>query len=140
MEKEKTEEEIIKDYVLLRPLNRPKTNIFHLLTLLVCYVTVCFFLSKYVIYITETKKQIFVFFITYFLGLLCVGKIILIVFIKCYQRYAPETIRRKCRCMPTCSEYAIEVLKKHSLFVAVYKILNRVFYTCGGKYKIDKPD
>lgn len=139
MEKEKTEEELVRDYVLLRPLNRPKTNIFHLLSLLIIYVIVCFFLSKYIIYFTGTKKQVFVLFFIYFVGLLCIGRIMLIVLVKCYQRYAPEKIRRKCRCMPTCSEYAIAVLKKYCLFVAVYKILNRVFYTCKGKYKIDEP-
>ena len=139
MEKEKTEEELVRDYVLLRPLNRPKTNIFHLLALLLTCSVVCFLLSKYVIYFTGTKKQLFVFFLIYFIGFLCVGRIMLIVLVKCYQRYAPEKIRRKCRCMPTCSEYAIVVLKKHCLFVAIYKIFNRVFYTCKGKYKIDEP-
>ena len=139
MEKEKTEEELVRDYVLLRPLNRPKTNIFHLLALLLTYGIVCFFLSKYVIYITETNKHLFVFFITYFVVFICTVKVILVVFVKCYQRHAPERIRRKCRCMPTCSEYAIAVLKKYCLFVAVYKILNRVFYTCKGNYKIDEP-
>ena len=135
MEKEKTEEEIVREYVLLRPLKRPKTNILHLIALLILYIVICFCLSKYIIYITQTKNQIFVFFITYFVVFLCIGRLTLTVVVKCYQRYAPEKIRRKCRCMPTCSEYAIAVLKKHCLFVAVYKIINRVFYTCKGKYK-----
>lgn len=139
MEKEKTEEEIVKEYVLLRPLNRPRVSVFHLLFLLSAYVVICFFLSKYIIYITKTEKQIFVFFIVYFVLFLCSGRGILIVFVKCYQRYAPESVRRKCRCMPTCSEYAIAVLKKYCLFIAFYKIMNRVFYTCKGKYKIDEP-
>ncbi len=66
-------------------------------------------------------------------------RILLIKAIMCYQHYASEKLRRYCKCMPSCSEYAIAVLKKYLLPVAIYKIIRRLRVTCDGEMKIDLP-
>ena len=65
-----------------------------------------------------------------------------IVLIKCYQRYAKEDTRRRCKCIPSCSEYSIICLKKiFPLIIAFLKIRKRLFVTCdGGDYKVDFPN
>lgn len=60
--------------------------------------------------------------------------------VECYQHYAKEITRRKCLCVPSCSEYAILCLKKYELIHALLKIRKRLFVTCKGfEYKIDNP-
>lgn len=66
-------------------------------------------------------------------------RLFLIKLVACYQHYAPEELRRLCTCMPSCSEYAIAVLKKYPLIVAVFKIIFRLTVTCDGEWKIDLP-
>lgn len=75
-----------------------------------------------------------------FCSLLCASRPFAILCIRCYQHYAPENIRRCCMCKPTCSEYAILVMKRYCLFKALRLIYIRLFRTCTGKnYKIDFP-
>jgi len=60
--------------------------------------------------------------------------------VECYQHYATEDKRRRCLCVPSCSEYAITCLKKYGLIKALFKIRKRLFVTCrGDDYKIDPP-
>ena len=66
-------------------------------------------------------------------------RLFLIKLIECYQHYAREEIRRFCMCMPSCSEYAIAVLKKYPLALAIFKIIFRLTVTCDGEMKIDMP-
>lgn len=65
----------------------------------------------------------------------------LINVVKCYQRYAKEETRRRCKCIPSCSEYALICLKKiFPLTLALLKIRKRLYVTCNGEeYKIDFP-
>lgn len=65
----------------------------------------------------------------------------LIQTVKCYQHYAKEETRRRCMCVPSCSEYAILCLrKKFPLVVALIKIRTRLYKTCKGEdYKLDFP-
>ena len=68
------------------------------------------------------------------------GRFLGIKIVECYQHYAPEATRRKCKCVPSCSEYAILCLKKYELFYALWKIRKRLFVTCKGfDYIIDNP-
>ena len=46
--------------------------------------------------------------------------------VECYQHYAKEETRRKCLCVPSCSEYAILCLKKYELIKALLKIKKRI--------------
>lgn len=66
-------------------------------------------------------------------------RILLIKVVECYQHYAKEELRRFCMCMPSCSEYAIAVLKKYPLAIAIFKIIFRLTVTCDGEKKIDLP-
>lgn len=67
-------------------------------------------------------------------------KFIGIKIVECYQHYAKEETRRKCLCVPSCSEYAILCLKKYELIYALLKIRKRLFVTCKGyDYIIDYP-
>lgn len=60
--------------------------------------------------------------------------------VECYQHYASEKTRRRCKCVPSCSEYAILCLKKYPLICALKKIRKRLFVTCKGfDYIIDHP-
>lgn len=65
----------------------------------------------------------------------------LILIIKYYQNVAKEETRRRCKCIPSCSEYSILTLKKiFPLLLAFIKIYKRLFVTCNGEgYKIDFP-
>lgn len=72
--------------------------------------------------------------------LLLGGRWIAIYAIRGYQRYAPEAMRRKCTCKPSCSEYAIEAIRKYGLFAGSRKTFRRLTRTCGnGHYTIDYP-
>lgn len=132
--------EIAKKYVLERPLIRPKTSILNVLIIFLPYVTLCWVLASMFIKYFNIRHRVLMYFIVYFVCFCVISKVLFIQLIKCYQHYAPEHIRRKCLCKPTCSEYAIAVLKKYLTIVALFKIVNRVFFTCRGKdYKIDEP-
>ena len=68
------------------------------------------------------------------------GRLVSIKIIECYQHYASEERRRKCKCIPSCSEYAIICFKKYEMVYALVKIRRRLFVTCQGfDYIIDKP-
>ena len=66
-------------------------------------------------------------------------KKLLRLLIKCHQCYAPEHVRRRCKCKPSCSEYALLALDKHSLPHALINIYHRLKHTCRGDYKVDYP-
>ena len=68
-------------------------------------------------------------------------RLCLILTIKCYQHYAKRETRRRCKCIPSCSEYAIITLKKiFPVILALKKIKKRLYVTCDGEeYKIDFP-
>ena len=60
--------------------------------------------------------------------------------VECYQHYSKEETRRRCLCVPSCSEYAILCFKKYVFVYAILKIRKRLFKTCKGEdYKIDWP-
>ena len=77
--------------------------------------------------------------ISYFTVGLPLLRLLLIKVVECYQHYAKEELRRFCMCMPSCSEYAIKVLKRYPLAVALFKIVFRLTVTCDGEMKIDLP-
>lgn len=77
---------------------------------------------------------IFILFESYF-------RFCLILTVKCYQHYAKEETRRRCLCVPSCSQYAILSLKKiFPLLLALLKIRKRLYVTCKGEeYILDFP-
>ena len=46
--------------------------------------------------------------------------------VKIYQRYAPDSIRNKCRFEPSCSEYMILAIEKYGLLKGVRKGIRRL--------------
>lgn len=85
------------------------------------------------------------FFFLFFLSLLLIVlflflKRVLIGFVKLYQQYASEDVRRRCLFKPTCSEYAILALQKYGVILGLYKAYIRLFKKCRGNiYRIDYP-
>ena len=130
---------IAKNYVLNRQLVRPKTNIlnaiFFLFFLLLVNISLSFLL-KLIIHISFFV----IFYVLLFLSIIIFLKKILIGIVELYQHYTPESYRRSCLCMPTCSEYMILALNKFGVFIGIKKGLYRLIYVCRGfEYKIDYP-
>lgn len=65
----------------------------------------------------------------------------LVLAIRCYQHYANSETRRRCKCIPSCSEYAVIALKRvFPLALALCRIRKRLLHTCSGEeYKVDFP-
>lgn len=53
-------------------------------------------------------------------------KRLLILLIKFYRKFISSSTKAKCIFTPTCSVYAIEVLQKRSIFVAIPLIIWRI--------------
>ncbi len=133
------EQKEAEQYVLKKPMIRPKTNAFTIALIVTLYVAVSLLLSLLIIHLFSVEGgQVWVYLAVYFVNLCLVCRYLCIKLVECYQHYAKEETRRRCLCMPTCSEYAILALKKHCLIVALLKIRKRLFKTCtGGFYKKD---
>jgi putative membrane protein insertion efficiency factor len=43
-----------------------------------------------------------------------------------YKAFAPKSIRKECRFVPTCSTYMIMAIKKYGLIIGVYKGIKRI--------------
>lgn len=132
-----TEKEI-RDYCLRRPLFRPKVNYFLALSLFLFCEAGAEWLSY------RLCNRLCIGFSTAYccvqlLLLLLLGRWAVIFFVKLYQRHAPEHIRRRCHCRPSCSEYALVVLRRRGLLIGGYQALKRIFFTCGAIYKEDMP-
>ena len=119
------EQKRLEQYQQERILPKPKTTKF----VLALYIVLCLWI-------------VLVFFAALFLVCLAesYGRLMAIKVVECYQYYTKEEIRRKCKCVPSCSEYAILCLKKYELIYALLKIRKRLFVTCKGfDYIIDNP-
>lgn len=60
------------------------------------------------------------------IAILCCAKSIIICLIRIYQRYAPDTVRNKCRFEPSCSQYMILALEQYGLRKGLQKGLARL--------------
>ncbi len=128
-------------YVMTKELTRPKTTYLTVFLSVVLYLTVAFFTALGIKLFFFMEYSVWaIFLLTFLTSFLFVSNYLCIKVVECYQHYAKEETRRKCLCKPTCSEYAICVLKKQFILIALYKIYKRLFKTCrGGIYKIDFP-
>ncbi len=130
----------IERYNLYRPLNRPKTTYVSVIMqgLLLVAITALF-----VIIIIKTATVWYceaLVCLCYILAFDLTARWISVTSVKCYQHYASDDRRRRCLCVPSCSEYAVAVLKRSILPIAVRKIYIRLFKTCKcPDYKIDLP-
>ena len=140
--KEYQKQKEIEEYQQIRVLVIPKTTYTHIVlwSLLgfVIDLGLCIILHQ-LIDLTPVMKTIVIiipvlFFSEFYLRFLGVK------IVECYQHYAKEETRRRCLCVPSCSEYAILCLKKYELIYALLKIRKRLFVTCkGDDYILDDP-
>ena len=132
------EEEIVRAYCHKRPLVRPDTRWWDLVLFVLIRGLLAAQAGLVIWYIWRRFWGPFL--LAWILLLLLNLKKAMVLSIEVYQHYAPEQIRRRCLCMPTCSEYAIACLQKYNLFSAVRKIYIRLVKTCRGTaYHIDEP-
>ena len=131
--------QVVREYCLNRPLNRPNVN--HKLLVLFIVLSECGLLVISVPVhrlIDFSLWNSFIILNIFSLFLLC--KTICKTAVKYYQHYASEKIRRKCQCMPSCSEYALMALDKYIWPKALWLIYRRLTHTCClPGYKIDYP-
>lgn len=132
----------LERFVNQRGLHKPKTKKWQvaLLTLLTPFLLLCAVLFSFHLQICGIYKWITLVISLFFIFEWHI-RFCLIQTVKCYQHYAKEKTRRRCMCVPSCSEYAILCLKKiFPLFIALIKIRRRLYKTCkGGDYRLDFP-
>lgn len=133
------QEQEAEEYSLDHKLERPSLRIKVALGVFLLYAVFISFLSV-LLHKGLGVSLLLAIDISIFLSLPFVGRRFLIYCIQVYQHFAPERIRRRCICKPSCSEYSIEVLKKYGLIKGCRKIYIRLTKTCrGDKYIIDNP-
>lgn len=152
------EQDIVEEY-LKRQLYRPNTNIVKAILYIVLLIIICeiiTFIVGLVINVLAISFEpsvhigvinnntwsdviyinLIVLLIVFFFTL----RITLIGLVHLYQHYAPEWMRRRCMCKPSCSEYMILAVKKYGPFIGTAKGIKRLVKTCDGiVYKIDYP-
>ena len=129
------EQKRLEEYVRRRRLVRPETTKITVVLLVLLYLVLSLCVAVAVIYAFQfTRCKWLVFLISYITVGLLLLKTICIKAIECYQHYAKEETRRRCLCVPSCSEYSIAVLKKYNVFKALHKIRIRLFKTCRGGF------
>lgn len=132
-------EDVIRDYCLHHELSRPIINIKKVLMVFCLMISIAIVLS-YALCLLVGFSFLLWFDIVITLFVLMYGKTILKFFVHCYQRYASESTRRQCSCMPSCSEYALLSLDKYNWPKALYKTWRRVTITCSKPgYHVDFP-
>ena len=130
-------EEIINSRSLVRPKTK-KWQVF-LAFIIFLFLTVMAVFSSMIIK-ANMVYRILLLFVLLSLVFELYLRFCLIQAVKCYQHYASEKIRRRCLCIPSCSEYAIISLKNYPLIIALLKIKKRLHKTCKGEdYKLDFP-
>lgn len=131
----------LEKIVLSRKLTRPKTKKWEV-TVVFAVFLLLFAIAVHVITVIEMNPvyRILILIGTFILLFEVIFRLCLILTVQCYQHYAREEIRRRCLCIPSCSEYAIISLRKYPLISALIKIRKRLYCTCKGEdYKLDFP-
>ena len=136
------EQQRLEKYQRERLLKRPKTTKLtvgiHIALFLLSLFSVMFFIFIFTSLSIMISLLIFSMYVIVLTEIY--GRFIAIKMVECYQHYASEEKRRSCKCVPSCSEYAIACLKKYAFLTALLKIRKRLFVTCKGfSYIIDQP-
>ena len=127
-------EELFKDEndprstVYIRKLNRPKISLFRVILLYLVFPAVVLtavisMLNYFGVPAIITTVIVITILLIYFLFAV---KRIIICSIKLYQRYAPDSLRNKCRFEPSCSEYMILAIEKYGLIKGLRKGIHRL--------------
>ena len=125
-----------------RVITRPKVKKWQVI---LYFVALPFLLSFSILFIIKCNEKLILKIIFSLLLVVIILEIYmrfgLIISVKCYQKYAKDETRRRCKCIPSCSEYAVICLSKiFPLIAALIKIKKRLYITCDGEdYKVDFP-
>ena len=120
------EQELVRKYVIERPLIRPSITYFKafLLFFLVMVCSIIFFFALLFLLeknkIKVNKKIFFLFF--YGVMFFIFARWFAVLCIRLYQHYAPEEVRRRCLLKPTCSDKKIWIFNWWYQNVAASKL------------------
>lgn len=133
------DKQTVRDYCQHHPLSRPKVNLYKVMekvAIIECLIlAISLFAYRLGIVSIWGCEDVM-----HLLVVLILGKSICKTAVRLYQQYASEKTRRKCRCMPSCSEYALLALDKYWWPKALWLIYRRLTHTCMQPgYKVDYP-
>ena len=127
------EQKRLGEYQRERSLHKPKTTKLTVVGYGVLLLFLIVFVAILLVYSGWKMRICILLYLLYFACLIeFYGRLLAIKCVECYQHYAKESTRRKCKCIPSCSEYAILCLKKYELVYALRKIKKRLLVTCQG--------
>lgn len=131
----------IEEYTATRPLNRPNVKKWQVVVAFAAIPAVIFVAVLPLLLLAVTWQAILISALALLAAIEGYVRVCMLLLVKCYQRYAKVETRRRCKCVPSCSQYAVLSLKKiFPLAVAILKIRKRLFSTCDGReYRIDFP-
>lgn len=140
--KEYKKQKILENIVNTRVLNRPKIKKWQVAIV----IAILPFLLGFLIYIClATQRSLALKLIFLQISIIFIFEIYirfcLVCVVKCYQAYAKRETRKRCKCVPSCSQYAVLSLKRvFPLVLALLKIRKRLYVTCDGEdYVLDYP-
>lgn len=139
--KEYRRQKMLEEIVHSRSLTRPKTKKWQVILAFAIFLILIVMVGLISLIIKmNIICKILLLFLAFILIVELPLRFCLIQAVKCYQHYASEEVRRRCLCIPSCSEYAIASLRKYPLIIALIKIKKRLYKTCKGEeYKLDFP-
>ena len=112
----------------IRKLERPKVSLMK--TLLLYIILPAAVITAIIVLLNHfilSKTTIVIIAVTILMAyILLAAKQMCIRAIKLYQKYAPDSIRNKCRFEPSCSEYMILAIEKYGLIKGLQKGICRL--------------
>lgn len=131
------EQDAAAQYVLLRPLPRPKTDWKRAFRWVFLWILANSAIFVGLLLLTGNAH---VSWAALLLSGLLSLRFAAVGAIRLYQRYASERTRRRCLFQPTCSEYAILAVRKYGAVVGLAMSAYRVLRRCRGSvFRIDYP-
>lgn len=112
----------------IRKLKRPKISVFRIILL---YILIPALVITALIVVLNhlglsTTNTVAIAAIILLAYVFLTTKRMFICAIRVYQRYAPDSLRNKCRFEPSCSEYMILAIEKYGLFKGLQKGICRL--------------
>lgn len=112
----------------IRKLKRPKVSLLKILLLFILLPAVV--LAALIVLLIHLglpeTTTLFIAAIILLAYILLTTKRLFINVIKLYQKYAPDSLRNKCRFEPSCSEYMILAIEKYGLIKGIQKGIERL--------------
>lgn len=112
----------------IRKLKRPKISVFKIILFYILFPAAV--LTAFIVVLNYiglcTTTIVFIAAIILLVYILFTTKRMFICAIRIYQRYAPDSLRNKCRFEPSCSEYMILAIEKYGLIKGLQKGICRL--------------